>query len=425
MKKIMSKEKRLLHSDAGFTLIEVAIVIVIVGILTIPLVSAYSIYQQKRAMEITTERIKTISDFTNITKDANLAYPCPALRNLVEGDAMYGVDACTNNTLRVAIDGLALGACTAGGGICKIAGIRDADGDSINDPILIGAVPFVTLAIGTRQFIGADNSYDGWNNKIDYAVSANITRLSGIAAPLNESHFFGVIKAVDEFGRPTASIGTIDINNDSIIDDDDANGLYVIISHGKTGLGAYSSQGRLVAPCSAASTDRENCDNDATFMRALGVYEGTPAQFYDDYVLFNREQAAELWQNVTNPATNGGTGDIINLNTGFVGIGTDTPSEELEVVGNIRAPTVLSNQICDETGANCLDVNYFITSLTSGAKTNTCSSSGSVIKGIANGKVTCEKVLIQNSGLHTCPVGEHVRGMYTDGRVICTDLNIY
>ncbi|MEK7801453.1 MAG: hypothetical protein AAB276_03270, partial [Pseudomonadota bacterium] len=68
--------------------------------------------------------------------------------------------------------------------------------------------------LGSNTFLSQGDVLDGWGNRLEYAVSAKLTPMAGPAPASSETHKFGVIAAVDEFGRPTASIGTIDINND-------------------------------------------------------------------------------------------------------------------------------------------------------------------------------------------------------------------
>jgi hypothetical protein len=52
----------------------------------------------------------------------------------------------------------------------------------------------------------------------------------------------------------------------------------------------------------------------------------------------------------------GSTKEIIttmDFKTGNVGIGTEVPTEKLEIVGNIKGKKLYVNEICDETGENC------------------------------------------------------------------------
>lgn len=423
------KSKDMKQEDSGFTLIELAIVILIFGLVTIPLLDSYSKYQIKQRRTVTVERVENAVSQLRIYRTNSFSAPCPAARNLNINDANFGVSDCG-----AAVAALVAGTCTAGNGICKVAGARVTPArlpsPHADDAVLIGAYPFRTIALLNGGLNGSVESVDGWNNKLTYAVSVEATPLDSVlrdSVAIGQDFKFGVIAARDEFGNTTAGI-----NNDA---------LFMVFSHGETGRGAYSLDGALVAACDLTTTDGENCDNDAVFTRAVGNYDGAGATFYDDYAYFFRDQTGDLWGYIYNPATFSSTGHIRKLNTGNVGVNTaaTTPPVTLTVNGGIRANTTLTNEICSATSTNCVPTRFLRDPLTSNTtiattsnatKTwrNTCAA-GQLATGISDGKIQCLAQLPVpappgGAGAY-CTGAEHITTVLSNGCIVCTDGNTY
>lgn len=398
-------------SCRGFTLLELSIVLIITGILTIPLVRLYTDYLQQEKIDLTKSNLDHISRVVALSSP--LRYPCPADRSLIPGDINYGVDVCT-------IPGFSLNAipvCDVTGaeqGICKTAGARDTDYDTDAIPgnnqevVLIGAVPVASLNAASTAL-----SLDAWNNQFTYAVSYPST------APTTGFTRFknGVIRILDEWGNPT-----IGVNNDA---------QFVIISHGHEGDGAYNNRG-VKAGCNVANIlgDGENCNGDNTFIQGLAHYEGTKQ--YNDYSYVQTDQSANLWQVITDPGNlNAPTSHITTIPNGSIGIKTTAPGQNepanidvrVDVNGNLRADTVRTPEICSRDGSQCLEIgsanDFFGSRKESGAVTNDCPD-GEVILSIGNKRVTCSKADIKFKGAQIlCPVGSWVQEVFTDGSIKC------
>lgn len=434
--------KKNINQEAGFTLIEMSIVMLIFSIIVLPLLSLYAEYQLAQKRVVTLERIDNAASQVRIYRPSTFAYPCPADRALSPNDAMYGFEDCA------AFLALAMNTCSANGGICKVGGSRDADGVGGNDPVLIGAVPFRTIEATNRQGIMSfDSQLDGWGNKFTFAISARTTNYVTPRNSISVGNDFkyGVITALDENGRSTAGIGMYDLDN---LDGDndsatgrDGDGQFALISHGPSARGAFNASGRLVIACDATTIDGENCDNDFTFRSAIGDYNANTAAFYDDIAIFYKDQTGDLWGYIENPQVGGSTGHIRKLNLGRVGVntGTNPVQTPLDVAGTIRAPATLIQQVggdlCKKDGTSCLPVRYLYDPL-SGANIGTLSEPGGktwtnqcplgyVITGISNGQVQCQATVpipAPPSGADVdCPASTYIQGILTNGCIICSD----
>lgn len=427
-------ETDIINYKGGFTLMELAIVMIIFGLLTFPLLQAYTRYQEKKRHDDTRERIEDAVAQVKIYRISAFSSPCPANAALSINDANYGLQDCG-----AAIQALPIGSCTPDGGICKVAGARDTseDADAIagngNEVVLIGAYPFRTIAQVNQNKTGIEGGLDGWGHKLTYAVSARTTSLfpsivrNSIA--VGNDFKYGVIQALDEFGNNTA--GT------------DRDAQFVVLSHGSSARGARSAQGVLVQPCSTTDRDRENCDNDAQFMRAIGYYEAAGANFYDDYAYFYKSQTGDLWAYVTSPhADTGSTGHIYNLNELNVGVNTAStaPVTKLDVDGTVRAVTTLTKEICDANNTNCVPTDFFLKQwdgtvtkgfnvvTTNGAGTvtktwrNTCPS-GQLATALANGQIQCvpSVTVPPPSAAVNCLGGFYITKILTNGCIVCND----
>lgn len=412
----------------GFTLFELAIVILIIGILFIPLTQLYQQYETERRHKITRDRMEKLSGQISLFFNNNLRFPCPADRSLAPGNLNYGLEIdgnplptvvdCTPPVAGVNINGCSLGLPGRDQGYCFAPGARDIDGDgnNNNEAIVVGAIPIESLRQDTGSSIGRVDELDGWGNRFTYAVTVRQTS-AGTFRP-----YIGSIAVIDEFGQPTAGI-----NND---------GHFVIISHGENGRGAFSGEGVRGSDCGlvAAARDNENCEGlgavDATFVQALRSMRDDP-NYYDDTVIAIKNEVSNLWAYIT------GTGHIRNLNSGNIGIATSTPQQRLHVNGALRAvhstvstdKGVRVDEICT---ASAPQVCFSVADI-AGAGIVTCPP-GEVVVGLFSRETPagsniwrtsaeCDVPVFAPIPATNCPPGppqKYVRGIRTDGTVICT-----
>lgn len=399
-------------TTSGFTLIEMCIVLIIMGFLLLPLTIVFNNYQEQKKQNATREAINNMAGAIAGFVATSGRFPCPSDRSLAPGDANYGLEQYA-----------AIPNCTgAMQGVCRTAGARDTtiDADLLADPIIIGGVPIETLRPLGGDF-GIDKISDGWGSQLTYAVSDRLCNPAKTSA--QSDYKYGVITVLDEYGNPTAGVGMTDVSEppDGI---DDSNGMFIVISHGSSAAGAYNYQGAIVANCAAGTEDRENCDNDGTFVSALTNTYGDTANFYDDMTYVYLYQPNSLWDNMRDLAINP-TPHIINLNTNNVGVLTDTPQERLHVNGNARASTVRSDRLCYEDGTACFETDFLGPARTANPKRNNCPA-GQVITVLGNNTVACSRPAMvapgaeRRCGTPSYP-GTYLRGILTNGEIICTN----
>lgn len=399
------------RQQKGFTLIELSLVIIIVGLLVIPLLQLYKLYMVKE------EILKTEANISGAASAIGrfvLRYPCPSDRSLSPGDPNYGVEQCTG-----------IPNCNATGtqGICRGVGNRDTDGDGTFDPILIGGIPYMYYKSYTSPPLSpvlltpsgdpntgliarmqASYMVDGWGNKMTYAVTESLT--NPLKADTNSDFRQGVIGAQSEHNRPTAGVN------------DDAQ--FVILSHGKDRIGSFSLNG-VNTPCTAGMVESENCNNDGTFRQALGAYEGTTADYYDDITYFYTKSSGDLWYSLVD-AANRTSPHINNLNKNFIGINTDTPQARLDVAGNINADTVRAKEVCNADGTKCFSPTLLGDGIPTQNNTSICPN-GMIISEIGNSKATCSFPSLNTgiNGTAECNAGFFITSIETNGCIICND----
>jgi prepilin-type N-terminal cleavage/methylation domain-containing protein len=173
---------------AGFTLVEMAIVILIMGILLVPILEAYSHYIKEKRIEDTRENIAAVTSGISGFQDVQARLPCPADATLAPGAANFGKEFDVNCN-PAAIGLTAAGMCTAGNGICLVAGQRNLGGAAgatdANELVLIGAVPIVSMRDqGVSERTAVAN--DAWGRKLTYAVTASLTQRRLPTLPMSE-----------------------------------------------------------------------------------------------------------------------------------------------------------------------------------------------------------------------------------------------
>lgn len=215
-------------SPRGFTLLEMAIVLVVFGMLSSGLLKGLSAYrEQSRINEARQQLVNAREALLGFTL-ANGRLPCPSDPSLSSNLPAAGMEAlvCTPD-------------CASGDSIC---------------PLEHGALPWQTLGI---------EATDPWGNRLTYFVD------KAFSQPLSEAE-----KAAGQ--RTRISLETNGRAN--IQERAGTNTLseipVVIISHGNHAQGAYGSNGKQRT--GATGDEAENADRDLTFINHL------PDETFDD-----------------------------------------------------------------------------------------------------------------------------------------------
>ncbi len=431
--------------SGGFTLLEMAMLMVIIGILLAAFMRVYNGFLNDHYARDTQTKLNTLDSAVANFIGANGRLPCPSNPTLPVTDPNAGREiplaSCT--TLRTVAT--PIGTCLDG--VCKVNGARHTEatpGTTPNDPVLVGGFPWVAV-LGNNTSLNGAMSTDAWNYQFTYAVSGFLT---------NKATYRSSWGAIDIRTEPDptgcAGIGAFTCNprpdgtpsnpNDPLqptyggvsLVSPPGSSQYVIIGHGPNHVGAYTSGGRVSVPCMSKGTqDSDNCDNnpvvDTTASFTVGLRRDgntTSYKAFDDTLKYNSYSLSSLWDFV------GTTTDIHNLNPGYIGVGTATPTQQLDVNGSIKATTLAASQLCDSTGADCWSPDLLSAPASSGASlycpnTNT-PGMADVMTGVTNDLVTglpkavCTKVLkVTPLPNQTCPAGQYLNGFDSTGTIIC------
>lgn len=352
--------------ESGYTLIELAIVTIVVGLLLVPAIGLYSIYKANQRLERTTGALENSENALSGFRSLYGRYPCPAPENLGPGDVGYGMEECNPAN----------------------PGITDTGAG-----VLIGSLPYRQLNMQEPD------SLDGYGNRVSYAVTTVLTD------PTTFSPNAGAITVLDATGNPVTAIAP-----------------FVVVTHNQNAGGAISRFGQPVQACPAApDPESENCNGDATFRMAS--QGGT----FDDRIVFTISRSIDEWRySVVDDVDV----ELRDPNTdGFV-IGAQQGADvsnavELEVRENVADDAtikitkqgasggrVLSQQVCDETGLYC-----FSPSLLGGnsaAGTGLMCPPGEYLVGIEGNSPRCEPEIWLS-----CPKDTYMAGIRSDGTLIC------
>lgn len=369
----------LIKSQSGFSLVELAIVMTIIGLLIYPLLQTYKKYNDQEKIDDTTIAMNNVSSAIGQYYIENGAYPCPADRHAAFGTLAFGVADCTT------VKNLSPNTCSPGQGMCNAAGIAK--------PVYTGGIPFKTLGIPYTAMI------DGYKNLLSYSVSSDYTDKYTTVPDKR----VGSITYKTETKDPTT--GTVS----STLPENAP--FYVLVSYGEDGAGSFNLQGQQLA-CNAFHKDGENCDLNATFLdRSLMRSYANNSEYYDDRLYPVAYKSSTIWTvSQSSPST------IYNTNVGAVGIGTGTPdtssSVKLDVAGDVKAQQFRSDKYCNQAGSDCFETK---TVAGSGIKCGT----GEYLIGVANNKEQCAGMAVSVKG-KTCDAGKYISAISSAGDITCT-----
>ncbi len=398
------------NTQSGFTLIEMAMVMMIIGMALAAGLSIYARYIDHNKVVDTSSNIslaaRAVSDF----RARFGRYPCPASLTAARGTPAYGREGdCNPNnefprtgnttTDEAPADNATPGSFADGFFVERSARMIDADSDGTPEtlPIVVrGSLPFRDLNLPE------DFAYDGHNNRLAYAV----TRRLAVQDTFNPLH--GGIAIVDNQGTQESLLETPD------------SGLYVVFSHGEDSEGAYSRAGQPIEPCPGISdVENENCDVSSAEARYVHIRkEGSnDAEQFDDILSFYSGADDSLWEIAEED-----TADIILRQTGRVGVNlkitTGTlPDDSVAVNGVLRAQQNYRAQtICDLGGSNCFQPELIGGAIADGGGME-CPS-GQYLSGITGGAPICEP--IPGTLEIRCNPGQIMIGVNSDGTIKCS-----
>lgn len=315
-----------------------------VFLLVISLIMAGFLLSQNAIKQLTRQE-KTDSSFVTVANrmavflSKNGRLPCPARGGANPASVAYGAETdCAAVTVAPA---------TCGDGYC----VSLYNGKRIRT----GIVPFKTLGVDKTDAI------DAYGNFLTYAV----TESQATSAYAFDA---GTVHIVEKGDAGTSTFTNTD---------------FTLVSHGPDERGAYNLNGVYLGGCAGPQDDAENCDNDAEFLNERFANAGGGGHF-DDRVEFRLMDLVYLWG-----IAYGDFSTSFYRGFGRIGVGTDTPSQMLDVAGNVRIEngSLYSKEICDSAGTNCFSPHLLGGSAAQG-ESMTCPP-GLTMTDIRNGQPIC------------------------------------
>lgn len=396
-------------AQSGFTLIEMSIVMMILGIILVAGLKLYDNYVTHQTTVVTSSNVSLSSRAMSDYRARFGRYPCPASLTAPRGSAEYGREGdCNPNAL--ARDGVTAGdeapannttpgTFANGFYVEQSARMIDIDGDGTDDinPLVVrGAIPFRDLNL-PEEF-----AYDGYGQRLSYAVTAR----AAVQDTFNPRQ--GGIAIVDTQSPPQSLIETPD------------SALFIVMSAGADGDGAFSRDGMLIQACPSSGTDieEENCNLSSTeskfvHIQRQGEFDST---YFDDNLAYYSGVEDSLWE-----IAEADPEDIILRQDGRVNVNVKNaasvlPDNSLYVNGVIRAvDNYLAQQICDSMGTSCFTPDLIGGALADGGGME-CPP-GEYMYGISMGAPLCAPEPAVSE--LRCPSGQFMVGMDADGTLKC------
>ncbi|MFO1243088.1 MAG: hypothetical protein U1E36_07850 [Rickettsiales bacterium] len=224
---------------SGFSLTELAFIIAIIGVVAGVTVSTGKVQLDYASASSTNAKLELVRDALLTFKKKARRLPCPAVGSDAPSSATYGVEASSCDP----------SSCPAGL-ICS-------------NNVVTGVVPFATLGINGEEAV------DSWDDKITYAVDySHVT---------NTGNGLGRIRVNDIAGNKLTSSPIF------------GEAIFVLISSGKDGNGAWRKVGGAQKTCGSTAKDTENCNGDSVFVSSSINESDVAANYYDDIILWHSQ----------------------------------------------------------------------------------------------------------------------------------------
>ena len=371
------------NAQSGITLIDMAIFLLVAGLIIGPLLKWYQTWRYQNALDVTNANIAAIDTAIANFYFENNRYPCPADITLLATNPNYGVEV----------------ACAAAG-------------------VIHGGVPFKALKISAAVTI------DAWADRLNYAVSGAQTAPGGAGAiyiqgiqPINPA--LPPDPATNPCNFAVGIGGIVNITPTA---------NYVIFSSGPSGVGARTAGGSAApqaCPAVGATREANNCNAGAglvatPYTNSICVGSASiGANFYDDLLFYRATVPTKIWNaNTVDPNS--------IVTTAPIGINNNNPGAGLsvDVKGNILDAKTGADSVCDSNRGNCFNPAPLAQAVTVGAAppvSMDCSTSKTTwMTGIKSGKAACPDPGYKPSAANTCPAGQYACGFDAAGVIKCS-----
>jgi prepilin-type N-terminal cleavage/methylation domain-containing protein len=211
---------------AGFSLVEMAIVVTIMGVLAGGMLAVSSNKIEKTAVRTTAQKLHDIDDRIKVYYARYGKIPCPAIATAEEGTSAYGM----------AID------CSSGVEDYPAYTVKNVD--DVNQ-VVFGNVPVRTLGLPESMM------YDEWGSRIMYGAVVELAKSRMAYTTYTTTATDGVIKIVDGNGNQVLDPLTTNVVP------------YVLISYGKDKKGALGRKmpdNGIPRIACGSGKEGENCD---------------------------------------------------------------------------------------------------------------------------------------------------------------------
>ena len=401
--------------NRGFTLIEMALVVLILGIMTTAFAQVYDLHRKNVAIENTADGIDITSKAIGDFRALHGRYPCPASLTLPPTNPNYGREDCVNFTT-------VPGDCD--NGICVRQSTRTFAYINPNDPldvgvkparVLVGALPFRNLNLEERF------AYDGHHNRLMYVATEHLTN-----ADSYQSNGGGI--DVRGNAGTTSILPTPETAH------------FMVYSVGENEIGAFTRAGQQKQPCPASGLESFNCSltqSNASFRVTQKSYSNDANNRNDDVMSFFTPKDMTPWQ-LSGHADHKTDAHLRadGKNVGF-GINAEaTPADEVQVNGILRLQDdpdttnstegkLQAEEICDINDSSKCFKSSIIAGETqvqviNGQEVNVGGGlfcpTGTFMKGIQDGKPVCEKEFELK-----CGDGKFMAGVDSKGKLICNE----
>jgi prepilin-type N-terminal cleavage/methylation domain-containing protein len=383
------------QSTQGFTLVEMAFVIVIFGLIVASFSQIYSEYIQRQKLETTKVNVNNVASAIGNFRTMYGRYPCPASLTDNRNSVSYGREtSCTNQTINP-------GQCS--GGICVQERINEIDinpdpavVNNIKPRVRVGFIPFRELGLEESEV------YDGYDRRLMYVVTERLA----VADTFNTDH--GGIEITNENG------------NSIIFPPQSAH--FTVFSYGRNQAGSYGRAGDQT-PCPVTGPEMQNCNLSSQAVFTVGqISNAAGSNAFDDTFKYSTSEDVPLWQ-----ISQDDKADIHQKPSGKVGlaIGPTTSMTDQAVVNGVVRITndpmtttaeggLKSSSLCDLGGQNCFATSKISGSLAQGGGLRCSDPAKPYMVGIVNGQADCAADIVLR-----CPNNTLMKGIDDKGNIIC------